>query len=111
MKRLILAALAVFAIAALPASANKIKPSLNVSPAAPVAYQAIVVSGCGYVPAHGVTVVLYAPEFASFAGQPADAAGCISLENFSVGVAGSYALRAYQSNDHHADAVLNFSVG
>ena len=49
-----------------------------------------VVSGCGYdASLGGVTVVVYSPTAAAFAGQPADANGCISVSNFSTQGAGT----------------------
>jgi len=56
-----------------------------------------VISGCGYDAAFGgVTVVVYSPTAASFAGQPADANGCISVANFSAQAAGTYRVEAWQ---------------
>jgi hypothetical protein len=56
-----------------------------------------VVSGCGYNAANGgVTVVVHSPEAISFAGQPPDANGCISLTNFSTQGPGHYQLDAWQ---------------
>jgi hypothetical protein len=55
------------------------------------------VSGCGYNAANGgVTVVVHSPEAISFAGQPPDANGCISLTNFSTQGPGHYQLDAWQ---------------
>jgi hypothetical protein len=54
-----------------------------------------VVSGCGYGTV-GVTVVVHSPEAVSFAGQIPDAAGCISVSNFSTQGAGHYQVDAYQ---------------
>ena len=54
-----------------------------------------VVSGCGYNAANGgVTVVVHSPEAISFAGQPPDANGCISLTNSSTQGPGHYQLDA-----------------
>ena len=55
------------------------------------------VSGCGYNPANGgVTVVVHSPEAIAFAGQLPNAAGCISLTNFSTQGPGHYQLDAWQ---------------
>ena len=57
-----------------------------------------VVWGCGYDGSlGGVTVVVHSPEAISFAGQPPDSDGCISLSNFSTQGAGHYEVDAYQT--------------
>ncbi len=56
-----------------------------------------VVAGCGYNAAYGgITVVVYSPVAVSFAGQPPDANGCISLSSFSTQGAGTYKIDAWQ---------------
>lgn len=57
-----------------------------------------VISGCNYDSSlGGVTVVVYSPTAAAFAGQMPDANGCISLSNFSTQGAGHYLIYAYQT--------------
>ena len=98
-----LAAILVVVVGA--ASAGRSTATLNVSfggatasaTTASVPYgTAYVVSGCGYAKGVGVTVVVRSPEAVSFAGQPADANGCISVSNFSTQGAGHYDLEAWQ---------------
>ena len=56
-----------------------------------------VISGCGYDSSlGGVTIVVYTPVSAAFAGQMPDANGCISLSNFSTQGSGTYRLEAWQ---------------
>jgi hypothetical protein len=56
-----------------------------------------VVNGCGYDSSYGgVTVVVYSPYAASFAGQM-PTGGCISLSNFSTLGPGHYEIDAYQT--------------
>ena len=43
-----------------------------------------------------MTVVVYTPVSAAFAGQMPDANGCISLSNFSTQGSGTYRLEAWQ---------------
>ena len=72
-----------------------------------------VISGCGYDAAFGgVTVVVYSPTAAAFAGQPADANGCISVSNFSTQGAGTYRVEAWQHvrNKDVVVASTNFTV-
>src|SRR5438309_11328750 len=57
-----------------------------------------VVSGCSYNSSFGaVTVVVYSPTAAAFAGQMPNSSGCISLSNFSTQGAGHYLIYAYQT--------------
>ena len=56
------------------------------------------VSGCGYnVSLGGVTVVVYSPGAAAFAGAMPDSNGCVSLSNFATNGAGHYEIDAYQT--------------
>jgi hypothetical protein len=69
--------------------------STSTSTAADTSY---VISGCKYNGSlGGVTVVVYSPTAAAFAGQMPDANGCISLSNFSTQGAGHYLIYAYQT--------------
>jgi hypothetical protein len=68
-----------------------------------------VVSGCGYAKGVGVTVVVHSPEAISFAGQPADANGCISVSNFSTQGAGHYDLDAWQKVNNKSKVVASTS--
>jgi hypothetical protein len=56
-----------------------------------------VIDGCGYdASLGGVTIVVYTPVSAAFAGQLPDANGCISLSNFSTQGSGAYRVEAWQ---------------
>jgi hypothetical protein len=69
-----------------------------------------VVAGCGYDAAFGgVTVVVYSPTAAAFAGQPADGNGCISVSNFSTQGAGTYRVEAWQHVRNKAVIVASTS--
>jgi hypothetical protein len=68
-----------------------------------------VVSGCGYTNDVGVTVVVTSPEAVSFAGQPADADGCISVSNFSTQGPGHYDVDAWQQVRNRAKKLASTS--
>jgi hypothetical protein len=68
-----------------------------------------VVSGCGYAKGVGVTVVVQSPEAISFAGQVANADGCISLSNFFTQGPGHYQLDAWQQLRHRSSRVASTS--
>ena len=68
-----------------------------------------IVSGCGYAKGVGVTVVVHSPEAISFAGQLADAGGCISISNFSTQGAGHYDLEAWQQVRNKSKVVASAS--
>jgi hypothetical protein len=70
---------------------------------------AYVVSGCGYAKGVGVTVVVRSPEAISFAGQLADADGCISVSNFSTQGTGHYDLEAWQQVRNKSKVVASTS--
>jgi hypothetical protein len=113
MKRTLLIAVlaaAVSTLLALPVGAAKIKPTLAVAPSAPQVSGSLVFSGCGYQPG-SVEVVVESPFATSFFGGDV-VNGCFST--FTIGYtaleAGAYHASAYQSNRHHADASLDFTV-
>ena len=98
----------VLTVAALMASAtasagkpSSYSPTLGVSwplAAASTSEAPYLVAGCGYDSSLGaVTVVVYSPTAAAFAGQMPDSNGCISLSNFSTQGAGHYLIYAYQT--------------
>jgi hypothetical protein len=70
---------------------------------------AYVVKGCGYAKGVGVTVVVHSPEAISFAGQVADADGCISVKNFSTQGPGHYDLEAWQQVRNKSKVVASTS--
>ena len=70
---------------------------------------AYVVSGCGYAKGVDVTVVVHSPEAISFAGQSADADGCISVANFSTQGPGHYDLEAWQKVRNKSKVVATTS--
>ena len=87
--------------------------TLAVAPAAPAAGDALAFSGCGYSAGEGVTVVVTSTYAYSFFGATASAAGCFDTsltETFTALEAGSYTAEVYQSNAHHEDARLEFTV-
>lgn len=89
------------------------KATLSVTPSAIAVGDSLSFSGCGYTPAEGVSVVLRSPYAISFFGATADSNGCFdttTTETYIALEAGEYTARAYQSNDHHADAELSFTV-
>jgi hypothetical protein len=100
----------VLAIAALAASASayaakpsSYSPTLNVSwpigaaPTTSGSSTSFIVSGCGYdASLGGVTIVVYSPYAAAFAGQMPDSNGCISLSNFATQGPGTYSIQAWQ---------------
>jgi hypothetical protein len=101
----------VLTVAALMASASAFaakpaaySPSLSVSwPVAAASTAATtetsyLVSGCGYnAGLGGVTVVVYSPGAAAFAGAMPDSNGCVSLSNFATNGAGHYEIDAFQT--------------
>lgn len=102
MKRIILAALAVFVIAALPAAGGKYAPSLSLSPDTVQAGDYFDVSGCGYAP-HGDSEFgnVIIGFIGAAGGSPLDADGCFSnvtlpAMNGDSLAPGEYPVRAYQ---------------
>ena len=70
-----------------------------------------VVSGCGYTTY--TTIVVTSPEAIAFAGQTPDAAGCISITNFSTQGPGHYRIDAWEQlrNKQSIVASTSFDVG
>jgi hypothetical protein len=78
-----------------------------------VAGDNLVFSGCGYAASSNVSVVVVSPYATSFTGAATDATGCFSTGTWGYTAleAGSYAVKIYQSSDHHnPSASLTFSV-
>jgi hypothetical protein len=70
------------------------------------------ISGCGYDKAlGGVTVVVYTPVSAAFAGQMPDGSGCISISNFSTQGSGTYRIEAWQHVRNREMIVASTSFG
>ena len=89
--------------------------TLAVSPANPIVDDALVFTGCGYVPNQGVTIVVESPYAYSWFGAPADSGGCIDsslYEVYQAQQAGNYHAEAWQIRQHgQPDAQLEFVVG
>jgi hypothetical protein len=78
-----------------------------------VAGNDLVFSGCGYAASSEVSIVVASPYALSFSGASTDSTGCFSSSSWGYTAleAGSYAVKIYQSTDHHnPSASLTFNV-
>ncbi len=112
MKRLLLIAVLVTAVFALPAAAaNPHTQTLSISPAAPGQNAALVISGCGWQANGSVTVELISPVGASFAAVSTDSSGCFATSGtFETAGAGTYYVQAWEGHGNKPDAKLAFTV-
>jgi len=98
MKRIILAALAVFAIAALPASASKPLLSVSVSPNPVLVGGQIDVQGCGFPTMTDIVIVT--PAYRGTVQMSSDGNGCFQLRWFADSGPGDYVFRPAERHRH-----------
>jgi hypothetical protein len=95
------------------AAAGGSKPSLAVSPAAPVVGDSLSFSGCGWAAGQPVTLVVYSGEAAAFFGVTPGQDGCFdsaATETYTAEVSGDYQLSGYQGHGQQPDAIIHFTV-